>query len=139
MFQIKSKSQREQEEKDYAVWAFPYGDMQKEKLTALIKELLPKTHAQIGLVAFLTCKEIFEKTLENSESREAAVYKTINDTNSYSQLIKSKEMPTYLALVLADADIDENCEYSSVDELRDSIQKISEMRSIKKRSLFQRK
>ena len=138
LFQMKSKRQREKEAQEYAAWAFPYGELQRENLTALTKELMPKESSPLVLASFLTCKELFESVLENSETRENAVDKMINVLGGYSQLIRRDEMPTYLALVLADADIDEKCEYPSVDEVRASIQELTDLKKAKKK-LFRRK
>ena len=136
LFQFKNKEQREKEAREYALWAFPFGDTQRELLTALIKELDPKAHIQISLTTFLTCKELYENTLGESESREEAVDKMINIIKSYGQLIRKDEMPMFLALVLADADVDETCVYPSADELRVNIQKLKDMRKVGKFKLW---
>jgi len=139
LFQMKSKKQRDKEEKEYAAWAFPYGDTQREKLTSLMTELVPKALISLSLASFLTCKELYENTLEESETRENAVNHMINVTKSYNQLIKKDEMPLYLALVLADADIDENCEYPPADEIRERIQKLNDLRIAKKSGFLKKK
>ena len=139
LFQFKSKKQIEKEAKEYALWAFPYGDLQKEKLSALVKELSPKTPVQLSLASFLTCKELYENALENSESRDDAVNNMINVIRSYSQLIKTDEMPLYLALVLADADVDDSCEYPSAEEMRVRIKKLEDMRVKTTFKLFKKK
>ena len=127
--QFKSKAQREKEAQEYAKWAFPYGDIQKDNLTALIDELQPKElSTPMFLTSYLTCKELFEKILESSESRESAADKMINDVGSYGQLIKYHEMPMLLALVLADADLDEKCEYPPADDMRVKIQELNGLR-----------
>jgi len=88
LFQFKSKKQREKEEKAYAKWAFPYGDLQRERLTELIKKLMPKGPVEINLASFLTCKELYEDTLENSQSREEATDKMINVKKLQSAYLK---------------------------------------------------
>jgi hypothetical protein len=135
LFQFKNKEQREKEENEYAVWAFPYGDLQRENLTALIHDLKPKVSIPIYLASFLTCKEIYESTLKKSDSREQAIDKMLNELKSYNQLIKPKEMPMYLALVLADADLDESCEYPPIDIIK---AKIQEFEGMKKKSIWKR-
>ncbi|MDR2570655.1 MAG: hypothetical protein LBD23_10230 [Oscillospiraceae bacterium] len=118
LFQFKSKKQREKEEKEYAAWAFPYGDLQKANLSALINELIPKGTKPLHLAAYLICKELYNSTLEDSRSQEDAINKMIKGIKGYTQLIKKNEMPMYLALVLADANIDDKCEYPSAAEIR---------------------
>ena len=136
LLQFKNKEQRKKEEQEYALWAFPYGNKQKECLTTLMKEINPKSNTQINLVAFLTCKELYENTLGVSGSREETVYKMINTVKSYGQLIRKNEMPLYLALVLADKEIDENCEYPSVEEIRTQIQELVGLRKVSKFKLW---
>ena len=136
LFQFKSKKQRDKEAKAYALWAFPYGDLQRARLTELTKELFPKGATEINLASFLTCKELYEDVLEETEEKDEAVNRMINVIKSYGQLISIKEMPAYLALVLADAEIDENCEYPTADEMRERIKKLEEMRTKESRSLF---
>jgi len=128
LFQFKSKKQREKEEHQYAQWAFPYGQLQRENLTNLVKELVPKASIPICLASFLTCKELYERVLEDSESSEIATEKMLTTIRNYGQLIRSKEMPLYLALVLADANIDESCLYPPAEELRKNISELEEIR-----------
>jgi hypothetical protein len=128
LFQFKNKEQREKEENEYAIWAFPYGDLQREKLTALIRELKPKESIPIYLASFLTCKEIYESTLKKSDSREQAINKMLNEIKSYNQLVKPKDIPMYLALVMADEDLDERCEYPPVDIMRAKMQEFEGMK-----------
>jgi len=149
LLQFKSREQSEKEEREYAGWAFPYGDLQKENLSALMLELNPKVTIQFALVSFLTCKELFERTLKRYEAQEgtqeyhkaheSSVSTMLNDVRVYKQLIKTKEMPMYLALVLADEDIDERCEYPSVDEIRESIQILEGMKKDSGWKLFLKK
>ena len=42
MFTFKTRKQRERDAKKFDRWAFPYGDPQRQKLIAILKELLPK-------------------------------------------------------------------------------------------------
>jgi len=133
-FQWKSKKQLEKEAQQYAAWAFPHGDIQREKLTALFKELKPKEAVEIILASFLTCKELYEDALEDSESREDAVKRSMNSIRGYSQLVKKDDATMYLAVVLADADIDELCEYPSVEEIRVRIQELNELLIKKKKN-----
>ena len=128
MFQFKSREQRDKEELEYAIWAFPYGELQRENLTALIRELKPKESIPIFLTSFLTCKEIYESTLHKSESRVNAIEKMLNEIKHYKQLLRPKEMPMYLALVLADEELDERCEYPPKDVIKAKIQELEGMK-----------
>ena len=131
LFQYKSKDQREKEQKEYAAWAFPYGELQKTNLTALLTELRPKESEQILMFSFLTCKEIYKNAAENTESREEIIRKALSSAKRYKQIMKNADLSMYLAVVLADADIDEMCEYPSADEIRVSMQEIDTVGSRK--------
>ena len=131
LFQFKNKEQREKEQKEYAAWAFPHGELQKTNLTALLAELKPKESAQILMFSFLTCKELYRNAVGDTESREVIIGKVLNSAKRYKQIIKGSDMSTYLAVVLADADIDEMCVYPSADEIRVSIQEIDAIGSRK--------
>ena len=128
LFQFKSKKQQEKEAEQYAEWAFPYGELQRENLTNLVKELVPKASVPICLATFLTCKEVYQSVLESSESNDEATEKMLKSVRSYGQLIKAKEMPMYLALVLADANVNETCVYPPVEEIQKRIQELEDIR-----------
>jgi len=91
------------------------------------------------MASFLTCKELYEREHEGSESREKTIDRMINSIGSYNQLIKSDEMPMYLALVLADTDIDEECVYPSADEIRVRIRDLNELKKAKKLNIFRKR
>jgi len=133
LFQFKNRKQIEKEEQEYAVWAFPYGDTQRERLCELVREIKPKASIPLYLASFLTCKELYERELKNSGSNEEAVDRMINVVKDYGNLINKKEMPMYLALVLADADVDENCKYPSAEEIHAKVQELTEMKKEKKK------
>ena len=118
MFTWKNKETREKEQDEYAKWAFPYGEKQKKSLIALLLSIFPKETASTTLVPFLTCKELYETALKKSESIDDAVSAMINTKMRYKSIIGKKDMSTYLALVLADENIDERCEYPSAEEIR---------------------
>ena len=125
----KSGAKQKEEQEQYEKWAFPYGETQKENLLALLKELYPKASVPMLLVPFLTCKELYDGALKTHRSRANAVDVLINDLKKYKRLIKKKEMTTYLALVLADSDLDENAVvYPGADEIRESIKELDKLK-----------
>ena len=118
LFTWKNKETQQREHEEYAKCAFPYGEAQRENLEELLLDVYPRESIQSVLVSFLTCKELFEGILKKAGSRDEAADLLINNTKRYKQIIKKTDMPVYTALVLADADIDENCHYPSADEIR---------------------
>ena len=131
LFNFKSKKQREKEEREYAAWAFPHGDIQREKLTELMRGLKPKEPPQIMMFSFLTCKELYKNQFEESKSREEAIVRFLGSAKNYKQLIRRDDLCMYLAVVLADGDIDEQCAYPGADEIRARAAELEELRKSK--------
>ena len=120
--QWKSKSTRERDEQEYAQWAFPFGDAQKEKIALCLKELFPKEDPSVSLVCFLTAKEIISRVYQiyNIDAHRTFALQSINkDLKRYKRLFRPKETNViYCALALADLDITHELNYPSADELR---------------------
>ena len=127
MFQWKSKETRDREQREYAEWAFPHGPQQRIKLEALLRELRPRERLEFMMMGFLTTKELYQRYLKDLGSREAALDYLINDEKKYKQLLSKKDMTTFLAVVLADAEVDESCAYPSIDEIRVSIAELDKL------------
>jgi len=127
LFQFKNKNQIEREAAEYEVWAFPYGEKQKEALTSLLKELNPKDAEKLMLVSFLTCKELFEAAVKETDSEADAIQSLIAKADKYKQIIRKKDLSMYIVAVIADATIDESCEYPAADELRERMQEMEEI------------
>lgn len=128
LFQWKSKSTQKTEQEQYEKWAFPYGQQQRDNLEALLKVVCPKESGSMALVPFLTCKELYEGVLKKTGTRELAVDTLLNTQKKYKGIIRKKEMSTYLALVIADANVDESCRYPTADEIREQIRELDDMR-----------
>jgi len=132
IFSWKSRAKQEEEQTQYEKWAFPYGEMQKENLLALLGEIYPGESVPMLLVPFLTCKELYDTALKNNRSRVSALDVLINDYKKYKRIVKKKDMTTYLAVVLADCDLGEDSVYPSADEIRASAQELEKMRKPEK-------
>jgi hypothetical protein len=128
LFSWKSKAAQQKEQEDYAAWAFPYGEKQRENLQALLFAVFPKESVPTTLIPFLTCKELYETVLKNFGSREKAIDRLINTQKKYKLIIKKKDMTKFIALVLADADIDERCEYPPVEDILAKVQELEDLK-----------
>ena len=124
-FVWKSKAEREQEAEEYAEWAFPYGEQQRENLAALMKAVFPKSEASLNMVKFLSCRELYEKELRRARQRDVAIDGMLNNVKKIRGILKENEMAVFMALVLANAEVDKDVEYPSAqfilthaDELR---------------------
>lgn len=128
LFSWKNKEQREREQEEYNEWAFPHGDEQRKNFEKLLGELYPKGERPFAMMGFLTCKELYERYLKKFKSSEQAVDYLLNEEKRYKNIIRKNEMPKCLALVLADAQVDESCVYPNIDEFRKSVAKLEAMR-----------
>ncbi|MCF0121240.1 MAG: hypothetical protein HUJ65_06335 [Oscillospiraceae bacterium] len=114
----KSKSAQEKESEEYEKWAFPYGQPQRDKIEAILKELLPKEKPQIALIAFLTCKEIFGRSYTGDGMYDYALKRTKKDVKRYKTFVRKKDAPKYVALAVADVMITSDLEYPSMEKLQ---------------------
>jgi len=128
LFSFKTKETKDKEQIAYELWAFPYGQEQREKLDALMHELNPKGRREFMMVGFLTCKELVSKYSEKCDTEEKALEYIINVEREQTQIVKKNELTTMLALVLADKEIDKSCEYPSADEIRARAQELESLR-----------
>lgn len=119
LFTWKSKTQQQQEQADYEKWAFPYGQPQRDKLVKLMLEVFPKESEQTVLIPFLTCKELFCKLAKTPDLVDYAIGKLLTDIKKYKRIIRKQDMPTYVALVVADSRVDERIEYPTAQQIKD--------------------
>lgn len=124
MFMFKSAKQRAKEEKMYARWAFPYGDAQKEKVSQIVRELLPKEDPKAALALFLMGRQAYRGSYKD-DAEDLAERTEEDKMHDLDRMLESqlfgrykKMTPYYKALVLADLEVDETLNYPSVEELR---------------------
>ena len=58
-FTFKSPEQIDAEKQKYKNWAYPYGDIQKEKIDNLIHELIPEEDPKFAIFNYLVCRQTF--------------------------------------------------------------------------------
>lgn len=129
-FTFKSAKQRAREEKQFARWAFPYGEPQKEKVMELICQLLPKEDPKAAMAVFLMGREAMrgsfkddpEDLEERTEKNKMAALDHVLQTQLFGRY--KKFIPYYKVLVLADLEIDETLNYPSAEELRCRAEKL---------------
>lgn len=122
---MKSRDQEEREYQAFAENSFPYGQAQRDKIEELLKELFPKEKKQFAMMLFLLGKQDYhgyglrnEKDYAGftQEERLNIAAKSLN-----RQLFgkHKKSLTTYLALIAADARVDENLRYPTCQEILD--------------------
>ena len=129
-FTFKTAKQRERDERNFARWAFPYGDAQREKLLQLIRELMPKEDPTVGLTVFLMGRQAYRGSFrddpEDLAERTAQDQMDALDAILANQLFGKykKLIPYYKVLVLADLEVDETLNYPTADELRRRVEEM---------------
>ena len=124
LFVIKTAKQREREAKQFDRWAFPYGIPQREKVSELLSQLMPKEDRKAALALYLMGRQAYRGSFKDdpedlAERTEERKLKAL-DYQLSQQLFGRyrKYTPYYKVMVLADAQVDETLNYPSVEELR---------------------
>ena len=124
-FSFKSKAEKERELRQYEKWAFPFGSAQKEKLTQLVAELLPEEPGKAAMMIYLMGREGYRGSVKEDPEEIAAKPKERRMRRAMAQVDsmlpnrrKKKLLSRYVALILADSEVDETLNYPSVEQLR---------------------
>ena len=119
---FKSKKTRERDAKEYEEWAFPFGQRQRDAVTAILKELFPREDDSIALICHLTAKELasrYHDIIDLPEHRDFALKNMAKDLKKYRRMFgKGNARFVYAALGMADLEITEALNYPTADELR---------------------
>ena len=129
-FTFKSAKQRARDERNFARWAFPYGEAQKEKIVQLIRELMPKEDPKAALSVFLMGRQAYRGSFRDDP--EDLAERTKQDQMDALDAILANQLfgrykkfiPYYKVLVLADLEVDETLNYPSADELRRRVEEM---------------
>ena len=120
-FEIKSFKQKEEEQRQYTAWAFPYGQAQQSKVQELILELMPD-EKKTGLVVYLIGREAYQ-TADSEDPMVAACRAMSHQLPGRHR----KKRYLFLALILADAQIDGNLQYPDGETIRLEAKKLEEI------------
>lgn len=119
-FEIKSLKQKKEEQRQYNLWAFPYGQVQQKIVQDLILELMPDEE-KTGLVVYLIGREAYQNA-EEDNMREAC-----RAMKSHLPGKHGKKKYLFLALILADAAVDENLNYPDAQTIRQEAKRLEEL------------
>ena len=118
-FAFRTKAQKQAEARQYAHWACPYGEEQRQKLAALLAVILPQEGAQLGMTCYLVGREAYHggtQPLDAATAPDTVAEKRIRAAKKLRRLLQGRigiEMARYLALIEADAQVDERLCYST--------------------------
>ena len=126
----KSARQREADFRKYERWAFPYGADQRKIGEQRLRELLPEDDAVTAMAVYLLGREGYrghykedpEDLLERTEEEKLlGGWQMLKNQLPGS---RRKRIPRYLALIIADAQVDESLCYPSAEALAQSAQQL---------------
>lgn len=120
----RSPRQEKRDARKYDRWAFPYGEAQQSAVQRLLAELLPGEVPRIAMARYLIGREgylgDYEETAEDREgvtrqdSRRTAAILLRRQVHGASD---EEEIGRYLALIEADATVDEGLHYPTAAQL----------------------
>ncbi len=129
-FTFKSAKQRARDERNFARWAFPYGEAQKEKILQLIRELMPKEDPKAALSVFLMGRQAYRGSFRD-DPEDLAERTKQDQMNALDAVLANqlfgrykKFIPYYKVLVLADLEVNETLNYPSTEELRRRVEEM---------------
>lgn len=122
---IKSREQEEREFQAFSENSFPYGQPQRDKVEELLSQLFPREKKQFTMMLFLLGKQYYHGYgLRNEQD-----YQGLTQEDRLNIAAKSlnrqltgkhrKSLTTYLALIAADAQVDENLLYPTAQEIQE--------------------
>lgn len=122
---IKSREQEEREFQAFSENSFPYGQPQRDKVEALLSQLFPKEKKQFTMMLFLLGKQYYHGYgLRNEQdyqgyTQEERLNIAAKSLNRQLTGKHRKSLTTYLALIAADAQVDENLLYPTAQEIQE--------------------
>lgn len=122
---IKSREQEEREFQAFSENSFPYGQPQRDKVEELLSQLFPKEKKQFAMMLFLLGKQYYHGYgLRNEQdyqgyTQEERLNIAAKSLNRQLTGKHRKSLTTYLALIAADAQVDENLLYPTAQEIQE--------------------
>lgn len=127
----RSPRQEKRDARKYDRWAFPYGEAQQNAVQQLLAELLPGEVPRIAMARYLIGREgylgDYEETAEDradvtkQDSRRTAAILLRRQVHGASD----EEIGRYLALIEADAAVDEGLVYPTAAQLADEARELA--------------
>lgn len=127
---IKSREQEEREFQAFSENSFPYGQPQRDKVEELLSQLFPKEKKQFTMMLFLLGKQYYHGYgLRNEQdyqgyTQEERLNIAAKSLNRQLTGKHRKSLTTYLALIAADAQVDENLSYPTIQEILDQAREL---------------
>ncbi len=127
---LKSKQQRKEEARKYDLWAFPYGPEQKKAVIRLLQALLPEEKPKLALMIYLAGKQgyVGGDPIKDRDPKACSFEKKLFYARcAMENMLRGKYqklLPRYMALIIADQQVDETLNYPTVEALRQAAQEL---------------
>ena len=118
-FSMKSRKEREREERAFFQWAFPYGKAQQERVKALLKELFPRERPEMAMVAYLTAREVYRDKYGDfaDDPHFDPIAQSFRNLERNNIRLPKEDIPLYVALLVADSQVGEDLAYPDREQL----------------------
>lgn len=122
-FLMRSPEQRKADSAQYDRWAFPYGEEQKARITALLSALLPEEPPSTAMAVYLIAREGYTGPFQSDEAARQSRTEEQRLQGCRAALKKQlpgphrSKAPRYLALIAADLEVGPELAYPTAEEL----------------------
>lgn len=127
---LKSRQQRKEEARKYDLWAFPYGPEQKKTVIRLLQALLPEEKPKMALLIYLAGKQGYlgGDPIKDRPQRECSQEKRLYYARwAMENMLRGKYqklLPRYMALIIADQQVDQTLNYPTVEQLQQAAREL---------------
>ena len=127
---LKSRQQRKEEARKYDLWAFPYGPEQKKTVIRLLQGLIPEEKPKMALMIYLAGKQGYlgSDPIKDKPPRECSQEKRIYYARwAMENMLRGrykKQMSRYMALIIADQQVDQFLQYPSIEALQQAAREL---------------
>ncbi len=115
---FKTSEQKQADLDEYTQWAFKFGQEQKEKIEEILGKLFPKEIPSMAMMTYLLGRDAYYGKYGTKKSSDRNPLKDMYNVLSKKRYqVPKKDIPLYMALVIADERVSETLDYPPEDVL----------------------
>ncbi|NLO98765.1 MAG: hypothetical protein GX386_00525 [Clostridiaceae bacterium] len=115
---FKTREQKQADLDEYTRWVFKYGQPQKEKVEQILSRLFPKEAPSMAMMTYLLGRDAYYGRYNTKKSSDRNPIKDMYDVLSKKRYqVPKKDIPLYMALIIADERVSEALDYPPDDVL----------------------
>lgn len=116
---FKTREQKQADLDAYTQWAFKYGQPQKKMIEQILGRLFPKETPSIAMMTYLLGRDAYYGRYDTRKPSDRNPLKDMYDTLSKKRYqVPKKDIPLYMALIVADERVTDTLDYPPDDVLR---------------------